>query len=741
MNRKILCFMVLYVLGGLIIQNAGITVSSSERVYQKLEQRFTGEMIGEVTGLSKGASSFILYVNIVMETDDTKEQYQYGVACYLKEQSFYAIGQMIKISGEFYKPKVATNAGEFNQYIYYRARGVDWLISEPDIYSVQGEQVTFCSKYINQAKTWLMELRNSISQVYEKLLDNHSCGLVTAMVLGDKSGIADETKRLYQKNNISHLLAISGLHVGLLSGLFYKLLRKIGFSYVLSGMVGMVVTFSYGYMTGNADATLRAAIMLSVSMIAGMLGRTYDMLTAMSVSVLVLCSGNIWKLYDGGFLFSYGAVLGIGGIYPLLHQLFPVKKKIGKTVLLNISITVVTFPIALHFYGTYSPYSIFVNMLVIPPMSILLVVSLLAGVIGLWNLELAGLLLYIPKGILWMYEWICETCLALPGSYVILGTMDQWALVCYVVLLLVVLVICFVAKRREKKGLSISKGVCRGAVLVCVSLMVVLGIYRIPEDSLLMMDVGQGQCVLLETKNGLHIMVDGGSTNRQDVGKYVLLPVLKHQGIQRLDYVVVSHADTDHISGITYLLEQSDNREVEIGSLVLAGCCKDDERYLELENLARKHGVKVIYASSGDGIRSGDFSFTCLYPRMNQQSQDVNDLSLVFLAQCDEKKILLPGDIGMEPEKDLLRYDELLADLDVLLVAHHGSKYSSSEAFLELTKPKWALISCGEGNFYGHPHKELLERLKQVESKRIVTTDYGAVTVKVGKEVEVYGCE
>ncbi len=711
--------MILYVLGGLIVQNLDITVSKKERRYRDLESRFVAELKGEVTGFSEGASSFVLQVKL----DEG-----YGVVCFMDTPTFNKIGDYVLISGEFYKPSKPSNRGEFNQYVYYRGKGIDLLVSRPDI-SVMREADT--NKWMIRFKNGLYSLKKRFSTVYDKCVSNEYVALIKAMIIGEKAEIDEEIKQLYQKNNISHLLSISGLHVGVLSGLFYKLLRRCGVSYVMSGVVGIVVTFSYGYMTGNADATLRAAIMVSLAMIAGMVGRTYDMLTAMSLSVLILYISNPLKIYDGGFLLSYGAVVGIGAIYPMLQQVFSIKCKLGQTLLLNISIVMSTLPISLFFYGTYSPYSVLVNIIILPTTSIFLVCGLLGGFVGLFHIELATWLLKIPSYILWFYEWICRKCLKLPNAYVILGAMEVWELLLYFGMLVLVMIICLIVKWRRKKERIKHFLLYPMMVMGCFCIMIFCSIYRPTANTLSMLDVGQGQCVVLTTASGLHIMVDGGSTSRQDIGKYVIQPFLKHEGINKLDYVVITHGDVDHISGITYLIEQSDNHEVLIDSVVMAKCCQGKEEYQEIEKLATSNGISVIWAKTGDGIRDEGFSFTCLYPSKAQTSEEINQLSLVFLAEYANKngnrRVLLTGDIGEEQEDKLIQYQEAICDIEVLVVAHHGSRYSSSGKFLKITKPQVALISAGQDNSYGHPHAEVVKRLKEVGSEIRCTAWEGMV--------------
>lgn len=252
----------------------------------------------------------------------------------------------------------------------------------------------------------------------------------------------------------------------------------------------------------------------------------------------------------------------------------------------------------------------------------------------------------------------------------------------------------------------------------------------------------------MESSEGTSFLIDGGSADVSKVGTYRIAPFLKSQGIRKLDYVIITHTDQDHINGLTELLSEE---LFPVRCLVLPKLRIKDEAYLNLELLAAKKGIPVRYIKAGDYIVEGSLKISCLHPSLDDISITSNAGSTVLSVTFGEFDMLLTGDLEGEGEKLLIQrlkdksfYKEWgvnpAIDYDVLKVAHHGSKYSTSEELLNLICPEYSLISCGENNLYGHPHEELLDRLKGTESNIKITYEYGAIALKTdGKKLYVKG--
>ena len=313
--------------------------------------------------------------------------------------------------------------------------------------------------------------------------------------------------------------------------------------------------------------------------------------------------------------------------------------------------------------------------------------------------------------------------------------------------------------------------------MICFALLIcaMTGLhYDIHSDmKAAMLDVGQGDSIAMHTKDGMNILFDGGSTSKKNVGRYTIYSYLKTCGVRKIDYVFVSHPDKDHISGIYELIELCDNT-FEIGTVVLPGIKRAAESgnldeistgsyegrqaddMSELEQMLKAAGIKLVYADAGDCIKSGRFSVKCLHPCEGYNYESTNDYSAVYLVKYGQFSMLMTGDAEKKAENciiedlgrmaetsgEAVRFAGELESVDVLKVGHHGSKGASSEEFLSYLKPETALISCGAGNSYGHPHAETLQRLSGIGAKVYRTDESGEIVVRVrgsSYDVEVFG--
>lgn len=263
------------------------------------------------------------------------------------------------------------------------------------------------------------------------------------------------------------------------------------------------------------------------------------------------------------------------------------------------------------------------------------------------------------------------------------------------------------------------------------------------ELQITMLDVGQGDGIYMKTPQGRHFFIDGGSSDISNVGTYRIEPYLESQGVAELDYVFVSHGDSDHICGIEEMLA---NQEfgIRINTIVLPNEDVIDEELYALAELASENKTKVVVMEAGDIIieeisSDKQMKLTCIAPTDTFDGEVGNASSMVLDLQYGEFDMLFTGDLEKEGETAVIESGEL-RDYDVLKVGHHGSKYATSEAFLEQVKPEIALISAGKDNSYGHPALETIERLENVGCKVYSTQQCGAITIRTdGEKIEMDG--
>lgn len=679
------------------------------------------------------------------------------------------IGNRAAVSGEAEIFETARNPGNFDQKTYYLRQGIHVL--------VWAEQFRILSLDTKPVRQFLSEVRGRWNELLVRHLGDYYGGTMSAILLGEKSGLDARMKTMYQKCGISHLLAISGLHMTFLGMGIYNLLRKAGCGFVISGLAGGILLILYSLMIGAGVSSLRALIMFIVRIGAEITGRDYDLLTSLFLSAAILCFRQPLYLTDAGFQLSYGAILGIALFSPVFSEMFGCaqvsdrkrrleRKKTGRILWmqskgltaflwilngLSTSLAVNVFLLGplLWFYFEVPPYSVFLNLIVIPVMPVAMGAGVAGSALSLMSDAAGGAVLQICGGVLRSYDQVCTWAGMLPCNRFVAGKPDApWIVVYYLVLAGLWILFKYIVGKREqeeekrKSGNKISnksRKPCRlpgcailffaaGMALVC------RGGFRLPDEAqITVLDVGQGDGIHIR-HDSLNCLIDGGSSDVSSVGTYRLEPYFLSRGVDALDYVFVTHGDDDHISGVREMLENQ-TFGVKIRNLVMPPLEYQDEKLIELAQTAVKNGTRVTVMDPGDKITTGaaeeekGMVLTCIGPESGLEVEPGNDTSLVLDLSFGEFDMLFTGDVEGSGEESLIS-SGLLRDYDILKAAHHGSKNSGTEEFLQITAPEYAVISAGKDNRYGHPHAETLQRLNDAGGTVYSTQDNGAVMIR-----------
>lgn len=646
-----------------------------------------------------------------------------GILCYMKEEEIPEMGALVMVQGNYRAFTHATNPGEFDSAQYYAILGRQGRVMD-------GRMLTGSAAYSFFQET-MYRLREYLSLLLDVCYEEQDASIMKAMLLGEKGMLDTQVKELYQMSGIIHIMAISGLHLSIIGMGCHKFFRYIRMPRVIDIILCIGLIHCYGTMTGMGSSMLRAYVMFIMHLFAEMIGRTYDLLTAMTLAALIILLQQPMYLLHSGFLFSFGAVCGIGILLPAAQQNFFGDNRLEKAILSGAVVSVATLPVYLGGYYEFPPYSVLLNLVVIPCMSFVLLGGLISLGAAACVLSLGEYAAYPVHLLLWFYEKCCLACAQMPGHIWVTGHVALWQ----VLLFFGILFVLVVWNNRLPKLLFWQGMLCA---------LFVFGIRLSGGLQVTMVDVGQGDCIYLSEDNNIHLLIDGGSSDQKDVAKYQILPFLKYEGVSYLDAVIITHPDDDHINGIYDLLEEMDNTgRLTIGALYLpdVGERGRKETYHELERLAGQAGVPVRYLGYGDRLQCGKVMLTCLHPEKGWDTEETNAYSTVMHLSYGDFTALFTGDLedaGERRVEEIIRQEEALQDITLLKVAHHGSKNSTSTRFLQETAPKIALISSGRDNRYGHPHVELLERLAKQECVVYRTQRSGAVTVRVrGKRVMV----
>lgn len=642
-----------------------------------------------------------------------------NVRVFLKKSGEIPSGALLLVSGKLEPVKEPRNPGEFDSRQYYACQHIYYFLKDGVLLKKSANYSVY---------------RTAVSHIRERICRNlknaagEDAPVLEAMVLGEKTDLDDRLKMKYQLAGIIHILAISGLHISLLGMGLFSLLKKAGLGNYAAGMLALIVMLQYGVLTGASVSAMRAVCMFLLSVFAKILGRIYDLLTALSVSAMMILLDSPAYLYSSSFLLSFGAVLGIGAAAPCLCEALHVKNKLLKSLLSSAAVQLTTLPVLLWCYGEVSVLGVFLNLAVLPTVSIVLASGVACGLLGFFQIGLAGAAAIPGRAVLGFYEFLCSLAGRIPFCTWVGGAPRLWQIACYYgVLVMVLLSGKWISEKTKNRKTA---GICCAALITAG----ILFLGHRPEQGLRItcLDVGQGDGCVLETPEGQHILIDCGSSSQSGVGQYQLLPYLKNQGISYLDAILVSHTDKDHISGIQELLEfmRDHLTVIRAGKLILPGWEEEPEAYQELKELAVQAGVETVAGNAGDVLQAGSVELVILAPERGTLGTDVNEDGLVAEIRCGEFLGVFTGDIGEETERKLL---EKLHDVDFLKTAHHGSRYSTSEAFLQRTMPEIAVISCSSTNTYGHPSPETIERLEKAGCRIEYTMKSGAVSIMIQK--------
>lgn len=663
------------------------------------------------------------------------------------------IGNIIKVRGKLRQFEEAANKGNFDSRKYYLSLGFYGKIEAGTIEVINSDY--------SGIRQGLYELRMEIIERLEKLCSdnngifsiiNNKNGIIGAIILGDKTDLDSDIKELYSVSGIAHILAISGLHISFIGMAIYRLLRR-RFRFLFSAAVSIPVVLSFGIMSGFGISTIRAIIMFILKIIGEVLGRKYDAITAISLAGLVLLVQNPFVVCNSGFQMSFGAIIAIVLILPIVEEILNTDNKIIKVISANFTISLVMNPILAWNYYELPTFSFLLNIVVVSLMSVVIVSSIVGIFCSCIMFGFGKVVIFPGCGILELYTFLCNIINKSSVASIVVGQPKVTIIIVYYAILLVVLFglknirtkytraekerniikkeTGLVLEKKAKKERRI-KGQNVKLRLACIVGFLLLNclIYYIPNPGfyITFINVGQGDGILIHGDNGTKVMVDGGSTSEKQVAKNCIVPYLKAEGIGTIDYSIITHTDKDHISGILEILENNNSNRIRIKNLVMPDINMKDDTYNELIEKAKLKKINVLYIKKGDTLSLGKTKIKCIYPETTTTASDKNDYCTVLSVKNKTSKILLTGDISKEIEEKIK--DDIEENYTVLKVAHHGSNYSSSEKFLKKVNPKYSIISVGKNNSYGHPGNETMERLRKQGGVIYRTDEKGGITIR-----------
>lgn len=674
---------------------------------------------------------------ILIRSGSTKNYPIRNIKCTGKEEKINSLreGMHVRMEGMLVLPELPRNPGQFNRRIYESGKKIDFYLENPTVLEVKEQR----SGVREVVEIWKTEMMNRCEKIYP----DAEAVILEAMLFGEKRELSGNIKELYQAAGISHVLVISGLHISLLALAVAGILRRLGFPMPVWVILSVGVLAGYGILIGQPTTAVRALLMFFVLQGARLLGRSYDLLSALAFAGILMLLDNPDLILDGGCRLSFCAVIGVGWYVSEKNKIFRIigeKEKgknkgkggkgssagaISENIRVGWYLWLFTLPVMLDTFYQVSVVGILWNLVVIPLLPVIIASGGLGVILAGWNIFLGSLVGSPAYGMLQLYQEIGNISEKLPVGIWTPGQPSKPVIAGYYLMIFLVILVEKQLIKREKRW-KIRK-IFPGMELCSMLLLLLLMAHPWQQrEKITFLDVGQGDASLLQS-GGQTLLLDGGSTSQKNVGTYVILPYIKQQGISCLEAVVLTHTDQDHINGVTEVLEEGKKGWLTVKNLMYPYWMEGTEQGKQLKKLAEEAGASCKKIRAGDRLTIGKAEAVVLYPKEQEKIAEPNAGSLVLFWKWEGVRAMFTGDLPEEKERELLQN---LPACEILQVGHHGSATSTCREFLEQVQPSLAVISCAMKNRYGHPSPDTVDRLKKTGCEIRYTMKSGAITIR-----------
>lgn len=708
-------------------------MNAESELYEQVVQREAyAKLQGDIYKKETKNGKPVIYLNHVILQAGKCNYETAPVLVYLTDHS-YPIGKTIVLEGKIKPLRHAVNEGGYDEKQYYRTLHIDYHFYADRVCGVYGRadklsEVLFC-------------IREKLKQNYINTFSARNAGIMSAMLLGDKEPAQEETNREFRLAGVSHILVISGMHISIIGMGIFKCLRRRG-SYYVAATASFLLLWLYIHMIGMGVSAVRSFIMFALMMAAKVLGRSYDVVSGLAVALAVLLWENPYRIENAGLQFSVAAIIGAVVVGKTICEIREWNKGV-KALILSSAIQFMTLPLVVRYYYEFPLYSVAVNLLVVPILSLILLLGIVCSAAGCISPLLAQIIAIPIEGIWNVIYGVVKMSNALPGAAQIAGCMPMWRIVLYYGVLFVVLYHWSYgggnpSKERIFKGKCKVKRFGRKLAGMLSILLLLLLLPSADRKCCAFLDVGQGDGTYLQSENGVRIFIDGGSSDVKEAGKYRILPFLKYNGVRSIDYWFVSHYDSDHVSGLPEVIEAG----YKIYHLILPGERSDNENYQKLMELVKEYQIPYSYMKTGDVLHLGEERMSCLLAK-GDTAEDENSASLILYYEGQVFDGLFMGDAGIDEEEEVLaalRAKKAVADrtkaagdatrAKLLKAGHHGSDSSNGAKWLQYWNPAYTVVSCAKQNSYGHPGEEAVRRMEECKSTILYTMNSGQISVE-----------
>ena len=605
-------------------------------------------------------------------------------------------GDLIYLEGKLEIPKIATNYKGFDYRQYLKTKKIQGIVIADNVKILK-------AKYKNNL---IYQMQKKIKAIIKEKLPSETGDLLLAILLGDKKDLSEQIQINFKNSNLSHMLAVSGAHVSyIIVGLTYITQNSImGKRKARVFCIFFLIIFMA--ITNFTPSVTRACIMAILTLVSEILYKKADIYTNISISALIILLYNPYSLLDLGFKLSFGGTIGI-----VIFMRFIKKKQeepkllnyIKQMALVSICANIIIIPIIMNNFNTVSLTFLVSNILASPILAIIVIVGFSIIIISIISHSLSNLLVFWLNPILNLLIKISSFCSKLPFAKILVVTPYIFNIIFYYTIIL------YLVNYNELKQFIKKETVILLSIILILSNFI---FYILPQDlKIYFIDVGQGDSTLIVTPSKKTILIDGGGSESFDVGEKVLLPYLLDRRIRKIDYIMISHFDTDHCKGIFTVIEN-----LKVKNIIISKQAEKSENYKKFKEIVANKKINIILVKAGDKIKIDKYIyFKILFPTEKLIMQNpLNNNSIVSQLNYKSFKMLFTGDIEEIAEKEILNLQKDKLKSTILKVAHHGSNTSSTQEFINSVKPELALIGVGKNNTFGHPSECVVEKLRDL---------------------------
>lgn len=676
--------------------------------------------------------------NIYIQENKTKIKLQYG--------------DIIEVKGKYEEPESRRNYKGFDYKLYLKTKNILGTLKSTNIKKVS-HKIENPIEYIESKS---IKLSENLKQKANNILPQEIASIFIGIILGDRTEIPEEAIENFRNANMSHILAVSGMHMSYLILLATQIIGKL-IGKKQSYYISIILIIEYMFLTGFSASIIRAGIMGIILISSKIFYKNNDVLTNIAISALIILLKNPYTILDLSFQFSYGGTIGI-----ILFQKFISKnfleriiksKKIIEIISVTISAQIIILPISIIQFNKLNIYFILTNLIIgfiIGPVMACGFIFLITLIINVKTVQIFSIILQIAIKALILTSQIAK----LPYSNIYLPTPNFIQIIIYFLSIHIFMFIYYIYNTKNKtqtvkrfrniismikfylKYRMKPKTKSRTKIISIIIIALIMVIQIIPKDlKVYFVDVNQGDSTFIVTPKGKTILIDGGGSSYTNVGKNTLLPYILDRGYRKIDIAIISHMDLDHCDGIIYLMDK-----IKIKTIIIGKQYEESDNYKRFVKLAKEKRIEVKIVEAGENINiERNVNLDILWPdSKNKISENaINNNSLVFKLKYKKYSILFTGDIEEIAEKAILeRYKNMLQST-ILKVAHHGSKTSTTAEFLKAVKPRYALIGVGKNNKFGHPSENTIKKLKEMKVKIFRTDELGEITIKMNKNINI----